>query len=115
MPIQQGIKCCHNVITLTRFYHFKCSASGEIKSKKIFLCYSWNRHTDRHTQSALPYPSCGYASRHRNKETGGVKQDVIVTDSSGIGRISTWGDAMLSFLIFYGEGNYGEGISIPKL
>ncbi len=37
MPIQQGIKCCHNVITLTRFYHFKCSASGEIKSKKFFL------------------------------------------------------------------------------
>ena len=24
--------------------------------------YSWNRHTDR--QSALPYSSCGYASRH---------------------------------------------------
>ncbi len=33
--------------------------------------YSWNRHThtQTHTRSALPYPSCGYASRHNQVYT----------------------------------------------
>ncbi len=39
-------------------------ANPRIKIQENVVSYSWNRHT--HALSALPYPSCGYTSRHNN-------------------------------------------------